>query len=232
VSRVLVAAALCPHPPVLVPEVAAGAAAELDGLRRACDDAVAELVESRPDTIVVVGNGPRTEELRGDAGGDLRRYGVDVHAGGGGAALPLSLTIGAWLLDRSGTTIARRYLSIASDEPPERVAEGGAAAVSGAERVALLVMADGSARRTEASPGPYHPDAVAFDESVAAALSALDTERLLAIDEETCRTLWAGGRPGWQALAGAAGTADLRGAARVAYDDAPYGVGYLVMNWG
>jgi aromatic ring-opening dioxygenase LigB subunit len=230
VARVLVAAALCPHPPVVVPEVATGAAAELDGLRAACDEAIAALLESRPDTIVVVGNGPRTEEFAAGAGGDLRRYGVDVQAGGGGAELPLALTIGAWLLDRSGTTTARRYLSIASEEAPARAAGVGAAAVGGAERVALLVMADGSARRTETSPGPYHPDAVAFDERVTRALAALDTDELLAIDEETCRTLWAGGRTGWQALAGAT-SGSGRLTATIRYDEAPYGIGYLVVSW-
>jgi hypothetical protein len=35
----LVAAAVLPHPPVIVPEIAAGAAHELDDLRLACDEA-------------------------------------------------------------------------------------------------------------------------------------------------------------------------------------------------
>ncbi len=232
----LVAAAVCPHPPVLVPEVAVGAAAELAGLRGACDDAVRTLLAASPDQIVVVGNGPRTEELPGDVGGDLRRYGVDVRAGGDSSVLPLSLTIGAWLLDRSGTTTTRRYVSVSPEEPPDRIAAIGAEAVAGERRVALLVMADGSARRTETSPGPYHPEAQAFDTRVTEALTTLDTETLLAIDEETCRTLWAAGRRGWQALAGAvaadpATAAALRGAAHVSYDEAPYGVGYVVITY-
>ena len=39
-ADVLVAAAVCPHPPLLVPGVGAGASGELDGLRVACDAAV------------------------------------------------------------------------------------------------------------------------------------------------------------------------------------------------
>jgi hypothetical protein len=229
---VLVAAALCPHPPVLVPEVAGGAAPELDELRAACDDAVRALTTADPDVVVVVGNGPRTEELGGDAGGSLRRYGVPLRAGGPAGELPLSLTIGAWLLDRAGAEVPRRYVAIAADEPAEVAARLGAATVTG-ERVGLLVMADGSARRTESSPGPFHPDAVAFDGTVAAALVRQDTAALLAIDESVCAELWAGGRVGWQCLAGALVAADnvATGIGRVRYDAAPYGVGYLVMSW-
>ena len=106
--------------------------------------------------------------------------------------------------------------------------------VTGEERVGLLVLADGSARRTESSPGPFHPDAVAFDETVAAALLRQDIAALLAIDESVCAELWAGGRVGWQCLAGALVAADnvATGIGRARYDAAPYGVGYLVMSWG
>jgi len=39
----LVAAAVCPCPPLLVPAVAAGAAPELDAARKACADALGVL---------------------------------------------------------------------------------------------------------------------------------------------------------------------------------------------
>ena len=51
----LLAAAVCPHPPMIVPAVATGAASELDGLRTACDEAVARLLAASPDTVCVVG---------------------------------------------------------------------------------------------------------------------------------------------------------------------------------
>jgi len=41
VASVLVAAAVCPHPPLLVPQLAAGGAPDLDKVRAACDAAVA-----------------------------------------------------------------------------------------------------------------------------------------------------------------------------------------------
>ena len=48
----------CPSPPLLVPELAAGAAAELDPLRAACREAVRRLLATRPDEVVVIGTGP------------------------------------------------------------------------------------------------------------------------------------------------------------------------------
>ena len=51
----LVAAAVCPHPPLLVPEVAGAAAPELDDLRAACDVAVARLLAAGLTDLVVGG---------------------------------------------------------------------------------------------------------------------------------------------------------------------------------
>lgn len=51
----LVAASVCPCPPLLVPQVAAGAAPELDAARAACTDALGVLAAARPDLLVVVG---------------------------------------------------------------------------------------------------------------------------------------------------------------------------------
>jgi aromatic ring-opening dioxygenase LigB subunit len=53
----LLAAAVCPHPPLLVPEVAAGAAHETDDLRNACRAAVATL----PPATIVVGTAQAVE---------------------------------------------------------------------------------------------------------------------------------------------------------------------------
>lgn len=55
----LLAAAICPHPPLLVPSVAAGAAHETDDLRAACRTAVATLAPY--DTVVVGSNAQALE---------------------------------------------------------------------------------------------------------------------------------------------------------------------------
>src|SRR6266550_2808334 len=61
----LIAAAVCPHPPLLVPEVTGAsdpAVRELDRLRTACRDAVAVLIGAAPDLLVVAGGAGQTAE--------------------------------------------------------------------------------------------------------------------------------------------------------------------------
>jgi aromatic ring-opening dioxygenase LigB subunit len=95
--------------------------------------------------------------------------------------------------------------------------------------VALLVMGDGSARRSEHSPVHLHPRAEIFDSTVAAALDLADATTLAALDPELALELQAAGRAPWQVLAGATASADLTG--NLLYHAAPYGVGYFVASW-
>ena len=75
----LVAAAVCPAAPVLVPEVAQGAAGELDDCRAACHDVIATMLAQRPDVVVVVGAGTHTQTLASGSPGSLEPIGVAVH---------------------------------------------------------------------------------------------------------------------------------------------------------
>jgi aromatic ring-opening dioxygenase LigB subunit len=97
------------------------------------------------------------------------------------------------------------------------------------DRVALLCMGDGSARRSEKAPGWWDDRAEAFDATVAAALAAADLEALLQLDAELARALLVAGRASWQALAGAADGQVWRG--ELTHHEAPFGVGYLVAEW-
>ena len=71
------AAALLPHPPLLVPELAGGAAAELDPLRAACREALAAVLAAA-GTTVIVGDGPVWGVAAPGAPGSFRPYGADV----------------------------------------------------------------------------------------------------------------------------------------------------------
>jgi hypothetical protein len=95
--------------------------------------------------------------------------------------------------------------------------------------VALLVMGDASACRTLKAPGYLDERAVPFDREAARALGAADIAALKALDAGLARELKAAGRAPWQVLAGAAETAGLSGT--LLYEDAPYGVGYVVAAW-
>ncbi|MDI2128630.1 hypothetical protein [Yinghuangia seranimata] len=229
----LVAAAVCPHPPLLVPELAAGAAGELDVLRAACDAAVASLAAARPDRVVVVGTGPESVDYASGGTGSFAPLGVDVTvrlgAGGAGKPLPLSLSVAAWLLARGTVEVPVSGLAVAPDADAADCLASGAELAAGDERIALLVMGDGSACRTEKAPGYLDDRAAAYDAAVAAALGGGDVQALAGLDPELSDELWVGGRAAWQVLAGAADGAGL--AARLTYDDAPYGVGYFVAEW-
>ncbi|MGP3971218.1 class III extradiol dioxygenase subunit B-like domain-containing protein [Streptomyces sp. 6N223] len=233
----LVAAAVCPCPPLLVPEVAAGAAPEMDAARAACLDALGVLAAARPDRLVVAG--PAEPEGRGPfpAGtrGSFHGFGVDVevalgHGEAGERPLPPSLTVGAWLLTRAGWDAApAEGLGVGEPLEPERCAAAGRALAAGTGRLALLVMGDGSACRSPGAPGSFDERAAAFDAEAARALGEADTAGLAALDAGLAEELKASGRSCWQLLGGAGAGAGLGG--RLLFDQAPYGVGYLVASW-
>jgi hypothetical protein len=247
----LVAAAVCPCPPLLVPAVAAGAAPELDAARAACTDALGVLAAARPDRLVVVGPveaggsgaypeaGPYGETGPYPEGtpGSFRGFGVDlgVRLGREQAAeprreLPASLAVAAWLLERTGWSDAPiEGLGVAEPLDVDRCVRLGRDIAGRARRVALLVMGDASACRTVKAPGYLDERAAPFDAEIARALGAADVEALKAIDTGLARELKASGRGPWQVLAGAAEDAGLSGT--LLYEDAPYGVGYLVAAW-
>ncbi|MEV5963922.1 class III extradiol dioxygenase subunit B-like domain-containing protein [Kribbella sp. NPDC051952] len=225
----VVAAVVCPHPPILVPALAFGAAAELDSLRFACLSALDLL--GGVDRLVVVGSGPAAGRYDGPAAGTFGPYGApDVRIGSGPAVLPLSLTVGGWLLEQSkSAALPRTYLGVPTDETPARCLELGREIAQGNEQIGLLVMGDGSARRSDHAPVHLHPRAEVFDTTVAQAFQNVDLEVLAALDPDLASELQAAGRAPWQVLAGALESTGLRG--EVAYDAAPYGVGYFVASF-
>jgi len=233
----LVAAAVCPCPPLLVPEVASGATAELDDLRAACDAALAAVLAAAPELLVVVGPGPGHEHWEQGAAGSFQPFGVDLRVrlgsgpGPAGAApvLPPSLAVGAWLLERSGWQGAVRGLSVPDYLEPQLCAENGRHLAATAERVGLLVLGEGSARRSVKAPGYLDDRAEEFDAGIARSLADADADGgLAALDDGLAFELMASGRAPWQVLAGAA-DGRLRGS--LLYQAAPYGVGYFVAGW-
>ena len=230
----LVTAAVCPHPPLLVPELAAGAAGELDPLRAACDEAVSTLLRADADLLVVVGDAPSVGPFPEGAWGSLRPYGVGIGVGdpgdGSAATLPLSLTIGRWLLDRQDPAPRTVFFGVSADSSAERCRKLGATLAERAPRVALMAMGDASARRSLKGPGYLDERAQPYDESVARALAAADISALLALDPHLSDELLAAGRASWQLLAGAA-EGEQRWSAALTFDRAPYGVTYLVATW-
>ncbi|MGZ4591757.1 MAG: hypothetical protein ACXV2I_13315 [Actinomycetes bacterium] len=226
----LVAAAVCPHPPLLVPGVDAGEGAEGAALRAACLDAVSCLAGARPDLVVAVGGAAEVGPYPEGARGSLARYGVDLPPATrpAPATLPLPLTIARWLLDESSIEVPSLLFGIPTDTEAARCADLGAGLAQRAERVAMLVMGDGSARRSVKGPGFLDDRAEPFDVRVATALGEADADALLALEPLLADALLVAGRAPWQVLAGAAQASGGSWHGAVHYAAAPFGVAYLV----
>ena len=115
----IIAAALCPSPPLLVRELT-GTDPVVADLRDACANAVHALLAARPDVIVVVGPGPDTTAWPADSRLNIAAFGgrpaqqADARAQAaspaGNAArpaparpgsVPLAVDLGGYLLDQA-----------------------------------------------------------------------------------------------------------------------------------
>jgi hypothetical protein len=134
--------------------------------------------------------------------------------------MPLAHTLGAWLLDEAGTGATR--IGVGPADLAELLSS-----VPGP--TAVLVMGDGSARRTVKAPGYLDPAAEPFDAVVATALATGNPAALAALDAAEGARLLAAGVPAWRALGAA--LAGRSFAAQLHLDSAPFGVGYLVADW-
>ncbi len=228
----IVRVAVVPHPPLLVPELAAGARAETEPLRAACVRAATWLTEISPCWLALAGGS--TGYRRRDCG-TFAAYGRDVPAclhpgpcaGPADPYLSLPALVAGWLRGQAAARkVDLRFVS-PSGAPSECAASGAGLAGEVDAPAGLLVLADGSNRVGERSPGSMHPRAPAFERDVAAALGAADRDALLALDPGLARELGVSGLAAWQVLAGLPG----RWRAEVAYSAAPYGVGYHVARW-
>jgi hypothetical protein len=128
--------------------------------------------------------------------------------------------VGAWLLREAG--FAGTRVGVGPDDVPQLVRD-----LPGP--VGVLAVGDGSARRSVKAPGYLDESAGPFDAAVARALAAGDADALAALDPGAGQRLLAAGVPTWRAVGAA--LAGRRITARVHYDDAPFGVGYLVADW-
>lgn len=218
----LTAAALCPHPIALVPGLSADPDGRWASLRTACLDAAALL------GIPVIGGpqapGPDAAQLVVIVGGDhvtrsfdpSRAYssllgaGVWWTSGWGQAAedpqpLPLSLSLGYWLLTASRPGNAGMITcdiaieAVNFDAAPQECITLGADLAARAERVAFIVMGEGIAC---VPPARRTADLMQSDNAFRSALESADTDSLRQQGYTTMT-----GRAPWQVLAGAAGAA-------------------------
>ncbi|WP_199443283.1 hypothetical protein [Umezawaea beigongshangensis] len=231
ISRV----AVVPHPPLLVPELTSGAAAETEPLRAACLAVAGELAASATRWVAVAADAGGPAHHTAEATGSFRGFGVDVRVslsggtGGDPRPLPLPVLIAGWLRERAGADTVEVALVPPGLPADECAAAGRALAASASGPVGLLVLGDGSSRHGENAVGRPDDRAAAYDAAVHAALAAADPEALLRLDADLGAELGAAGRAAWQVLAGAVGDTPWR--CDLAEFLAPFGVGYHLALW-
>ncbi|MFI6100490.1 hypothetical protein ACIA8G_33500 [Lentzea sp. NPDC051213] len=219
-------AAVVPHPPLLVPELVVGAAAETAPVRAATLAAAGNL--PGPWVVVAVDDsGPAT--VVPPLSGTFLGYGVDVEVSLGGAMpadprIPLPVLITAWLRERCAVEVSRVELIPRDLAAADCVSFGQQLA---GEDCGLLILGDGSTRHGLRSPGSNDDRSGPFDDHVHKLLAGADTDGLLALDLELARELGAQGRAAWQVLAGVPGPWRCASAEFFA----PFGVGYHVAVW-
>lgn len=223
----LSAVAWVPSAPVVVPELAVGAAPELADLRAAMFAAAAEL----PDRWIAVGVGEADDVIGCEATGTFGGYGVDLPvalspgAAGSLARLPLCALVTGWLRRQVTPAASAEVRVFAHDHSVDDAIAAGRALRAELDAVTdpigVLVVADGANTLTPPAPGGYDPDSVAVQAALDDALAAGDTGALAGLPDGIV------GRVAYQVLAGLGDPV----AVRALYRDAPYGVGYSVGVW-
>lgn len=225
----LSAIAVIPSAPVLVPELATGAASELHDVSAAAMSAAAEL----PDRWFVIGVGAADNVIGPGAVGTFGGYGVDVRVAlspdgaGEPKPMPLCALVAGWVRALAAPRArAEVWVYGAEHGVDAALARGGAlrAEVDNApEPVGVLVVADGANTLTLPAPGGYDPASLAVQDALDDALAGADVGALTRLPDGV------GGRVAYQVLAGLAGSTQFE--TRELYRGAPYGVGYFVGVW-
>lgn len=205
------AVVVCPSPPMLLPEYV-GLQDPADPIRDRCVDTIRSALRSGDAAfdvaVVVTGRepNPRTHKP------------------------PLGVRIGEHLLATAGWTGPVEHVVVPFDADASVVEQAGAALAARGDRVLLLVVADGSARRSEKAPGHLDERAFAVDEQLLEGLRDVRPERLLALDPELAAEVLASGRAALQVLAHAVSGAPGLGGGLLWSGD-PYGVMYAIAAW-
>ncbi|WP_199423771.1 hypothetical protein [Actinotalea solisilvae] len=241
----LVGAALIPDTVLLVPG-AAGRADVLGRERDAALDALATLLATAPDLVVVVvpvTRGPGGSPTRGHEVASLGPAGLpddglgwpavprapgDDRSPSGGVAAAVgrrALVAAGW---RGPTAVL-----VAGGRDPRALAHEGASVADASARVALLLVGSLSARRGPDGPLPTDDRAPDVEDAVVADLLSLDApalDRLVAVPAHLAGELAVSAWGPWQVLAGAARGAPLA-PGRLLARSAPFGATYVVAAW-
>jgi hypothetical protein len=227
---VLSAIAIVPSAPVLVPELAGAAAAELVDLTAAVSEAAALL----PPHWIAVGTAAADAELGPDSAGTFAGFGSDVRVALSPHALdappvplPLCALMAGWVRGQVRPDASAHVRAYAADLAAATAVDLGRRLRAEIDRrlepVGVLVVADGANTLTPPAPGGYDPGNAEAQQALDDALANGDVAALPALPESIL------GRVAFQVLAGL--TEPGPRSAKELYRGAPYGVGYFAGAW-
>jgi hypothetical protein len=226
---VLSAISIIPSAPVLVPELAGGAADEVAELRAA----MVAAAEALPQRWIVVGVGAGDAVIDPDRVGTFAGFGVDVvvrlspRACGQPVEMPLCGLIGGWIRSQAQPDAHAQVRVYAESHDADAALELGRRLRSeidlSSEPTGVLIVADGANTLTPAAPGGYQPADVGVQDALDDALARGDVSALAQLPAQV------GGRVAFGVLAGLAEPAPR--SAKELYRAAPYGVGYFAGVW-
>ncbi|HTY30772.1 hypothetical protein [Mycobacterium sp.] len=222
------AIAIVPSAPVLVPELAGAASAEVADLTAAVLAAAALL----PPRWVAVGTGRADGALGPEASGTFAGFGVDVRVALSPRAdapgdLPVCALLAGWVRGRARPDATVQVRVYRSDHDAGAALAGGRHLRAELDRapdpIGVLVVADGANTLTAAAPGGHHPGDAGAQAALDDALANGDAAALTELPPQIL------GRVAFQVLAGLAGPGPR--SAKELYRGAPYGVGYFAGFW-
>jgi hypothetical protein len=226
---VLSAISIIPSAPVLVPELAGGAADEVADLRSAMVAAAAAL----PLRWVVVGVGDADGVIDAGRVGTFAGFGVDVvvrfspQAVGQPVEMPTCALIGGWIRSQAQPDAHAQVRVYAESHDAHTAVELGRRLRRDIdlsnESTGVLIVADGVTTLTPAAPGGYQPADAAVQDALDDALASGDVSALTRLPAQVR------GRVAFGVLAGMAEPAPR--SAKELYRAAPYGVGYFAGVW-
>ena len=222
---------IMPSAPVLVPELAGSAAAELADL----EAAVREVAGLLPPRWIAVGTGSVDCVVDSNAVGTFAGFGVDVPVRLSPprgtppevSDLPLCALMAGWVRGQTEPEASVQVRVYRGDRAADTALACGrklrAEIDLEPDLIGVLIIADGANTLTPAAPGGYRPDDVDAQLVLDDALASGDVAALTRLPEQVR------GRVAFQVLAGL--TEPGPRSAKELYRAAPYGVGYFAGVW-
>jgi hypothetical protein len=224
--------AIVPCAPVLVPELAGAAAAEVADLAAAVLAAAALL----PARWIVVGTGPADDVIGPDGIGTFAGFGADVRVRlspeeDDSTELPVEFPVcallAAWVRGQARPEASAQVHVYGSDHDARTALAYGrqlrAEIDQAPDAIGVLVVADGANTLTPSAPGGYDPGNADAQLALDDALANGDVAALTRLPQPIV------GRVAFQVLAGL--TEPEPRSAKELYRGAPYGVGYFAGAW-